>query len=507
MGAYSEAALPLSGTHIPMTISVSVTPVVSLPAEAAVGAEPGGVAAGVHASAAATSAASGTTRLRRLGIETPSRELRLPRSSDLVLRRPRPVSWAPGLMFDFSPSPEQQRVVELVRALMDELVYPNESMAQSHRGLPRDLLRQLQARVKAERLWAAHLPREAGGMGMGNVTLGLINEQLGRSPVAPRVFGTSAPDTGNTEILWLAGTPEQKRRYLEPLVADEVRSCIAMTEPEVSGSDPTLIRTTAVQEGDSWIINGHKWFITNALGASFAIVMAITNPEAPPHQRASMFIVETDTPGYEFVREVPVMGEHSEGGHCELRFTNCRVPAENMLGEHGGGFALAQARLGPGRITHCMRWIGGAQRAFELMLARAAERETRGRKLADFQTIQNWIADSAAELHGFRLMTLHAAWLMDSGADARTEISMIKFLGARVLHDVLDRAIQVHGALGFSQDSPLESWYREARAARIYDGPDEVHRMVVARQILRTFRPRLTAVSSQPSSPDAHAQT
>ena len=390
-------------------------------------------------------------------------------------------------MYDFSPSPEQERVVDRVRALMDELVYPNESQAKPHRGLPRDLLKQLQARVKAEGLWAAHLPADAGGLGMGNVTLGLINEQLGRSPIAPRVFGTSAPDTGNTEILWLAGTPEQKRTYLEPLVADDVRSCIAMTEPELSGSDPTRLNTTAVRDGDAWVINGHKWFITGAHGAAFAIVFAVTDPDAPPHRRASMFIVPTDTPGYQFVREVPVMGDQSEGGHCELRFVDCRVPAEHMLGNRGDGFALAQARLGPGRITHCMRWIGVAQRAFELMMARAMERETRGQKLAEFQTVQNWIADSAAELHGFRLMTLHAAWLMDTGRDARTHISMIKFVGARVLHDVLDRAIQVHGALGFSKDSPLESWYREARAARIYDGPDEVHRMVVAKQMLRAF--------------------
>jgi alkylation response protein AidB-like acyl-CoA dehydrogenase len=390
-------------------------------------------------------------------------------------------------VYDFSPSPEQQRVVDRVRTLMDELVYPNESRAEPHRGLPTELLRSLQRRVKAEGLWAAHMPAEAGGLGMGNVTLGLINEQLGRSPVAPRVFGTSAPDTGNMEILWLAGTPEQKRTYLDPLVADEVRSCIAMTEPEVSGSDPTLIRTTAVKDGNDWIINGHKWFITGASLAAFAIVFAITDPDAPPRRRTSMFLVPTDTPGYEFVREVPVMGDESLGGHCELRFVNMRVPAANMLGQPGDGFALAQARLGPGRITHCMRWIGVAQRAFELMLARALERETRGRKLSEYETIQNWIADSAAEIHGFRLMTLHAAWLMDRGADARTEISMIKFVGARILHDVLDRAIQVHGALGFSADSPLEGWYREARAARIYDGPDEVHRMVVARQMLRQF--------------------
>ncbi len=401
-------------------------------------------------------------------------------------------------MYDFSPSPEQELVLARVRPLMDELVYPNEDQSVPHRGLPRDLLKQLQSRVKAEGLWAAHLPAAAGGLGMGNVTLGLINEQLGRSPIAPRVFGTSAPDTGNTEILWLAATPEQKRTYLEPLVADDVRSCIAMTEPEVSGSDPTQIKTTAVWDRTAWVINGHKWFITNARGAAFAIVFAITDPTAPPHRRASMFIVDTDTPGYEFVREVPVMGDQSEGGHCELRFVDCRVPAESMLGERGGGFALAQARLGPGRITHCMRWIGVAQRAFELMLARATQRETRGQKLADFQTIQNWIADSAAEIHGFRLMTLHAAWKMDHELDSRTEISMIKFVGARVLHDVLDRAIQVHGALGFSQDSPLEGWYREARAARIYDGPDEVHRMVVARQVFKEFSAR----ANQPSAVD-----
>jgi len=215
--------------------------------------------------------------------------------------------------------------------------------------------------------------------------------------------------------------------------------------------------------------------------------MAVTDPDARPHERASMFLVDTDTPGFEVVREVPVMGDQTEGGHCELRFVNCRVPAENVLGAVGQGFLLAQQRLGPGRITHCMRWVGVATRAFELMLARALERETRGQPLAELQTVQNWIADSAAELQAFRLMTLHAAWKMDRDEDARTDISLIKFFGARILHDVLDRAIQVHGALGFSRDSPLEGWYREARAARIYDGPDEVHRVVVARRMLKAF--------------------
>ena len=402
-------------------------------------------------------------------------------------------------MYDFSPSSEQERVVSRVRELMDELAYPHEHEAEPHRGVPTDLLRKLQARVKSEGLWAPHMPAEAGGLGMGNVTLGLINEVLGRSPIAPRIFGTSAPDTGNMEILWLAGTPDQKRKFLEPLMADEVRSCIAMTEPETSGSDPTSIRTSAVQDGSDWVINGHKWFITGANGAAFAIVFAITDPDVAPHRRASMFLVPTDTPGYQFIREIPVMGDQSLGGHCELRFVDCRVPADAMLGEQGAGFALAQARLGPGRITHCMRWIGVAQRALELMVARALDRESRGQKLAEFQTIQNWIADSAAELHGFRLMTLHAAWLMDQGADSRTEISMIKFVGARVLHDVLDRSIQVHGALGFSQDSPLEGWYREARAARFYDGPDEVHRMVVARRILRAYGAGRSEVRPMPS--------
>lgn len=390
-------------------------------------------------------------------------------------------------MYDFSPSPEQEAVLAKVRRLMDELVYPNEQHFIPHRGLPAEILKPLQERVKAEGIWAPHMPKEAGGLGMGFVTLGLINELLGRSPIASRIFGTAAPDTGNAEILWIAGSPEQKETYLKPLMAGEVRSCILMTEPEVSGSDPTAIQTTAVRDGDDWIINGHKWFATGAYGASFAIVFAITNPEAPVHKRASMFIVPMGAPGFELVREVPVMGELAEGGHCELRLTNVRVPSSAMLGREGEGFRLAQLRLGPGRITHAMRWLGTAQRSFDLMVDYALRRKTRGQALAEFQTIQNWIADSAAEIQAARLMTLHAAWRMDQGDEARVEISLIKFFGAKVLQDVIDRAIQVHGALGFSHDTPLAGFYREARSARIYDGPDEVHRMVVARQILKAF--------------------
>lgn len=390
-------------------------------------------------------------------------------------------------VYDFKPTPEQEAVVEKVRALMAELVYPNEGRVDAHHGLPPEILRPLQERVKQEGLWAPHMPKEAGGLGMGYVTLGLINEVLGRSPIAPRIFNCAAPDAGNMELLWVAATPEQRRRYYEPLVRGDVRSCFAMTEPEVSGSDPTTLRCRAELDGGEWVINGHKWFATGAIGAAFAIVMAVTDPDAPPYQRASMILVPTGTPGYEIVRAVPVMGDTYPGGHCELRFTNCRVPAENLLGKRGEGFKLAQVRLGPGRITHCMRWLGLATRSFELMLDWVQRRETQGKKLAEFQTIQNWIADSWAELQAARLLTLHAAWKMDQGDEARTEISLIKFWGARVLLDVLDRAIQAHGALGFSADLPLEGFYREARAARILDGPDEVHRVVVARRVLRAF--------------------
>jgi alkylation response protein AidB-like acyl-CoA dehydrogenase len=260
-----------------------------------------------------------------------------------------------------------------------------------------------------------------------------------------------------------------------------------MTEPEVAGSDPTGLQTTAVRDGDEWVINGHKWFISGAIGSAFAIVMAVTDTTAASHARASMILVPTNTAGFNIVRAVPVMGSGGVGGHCEIRFENCRVPAGNLLGELGAGFKLAQARLGPGRIQHCMRWIGAAQRSFEMMCAYALKRQSFGESLAKKQTVQNWIADSAAEINAARLMTLNAAWKLDRGDDARIEISLIKFYGARVLHDVIDRAIQVHGALGYSKDTPLEMFYRDARAARIYDGPDEVHRQVVAQRILKLF--------------------
>ncbi len=390
-------------------------------------------------------------------------------------------------MIDFSIPPELETVRQRVTAFMDEFVYPNEAQIVEDEGLPVELERDLQGRVKAAGLWAPHLPREWGGMGIGFIGQALVNEIVGRSVIAPRLFGNAAPDAGNAELLIISATAEQKEKYLRPLADGHVRSCFAMTEPEVSGSDPTGLRTTAVREGDEWVINGHKWFTSGAIGSAFAIVMAVTEPDADSHGRASMILVPTETPGFNIVRSVPVMGNGGVGGHCEVRFENCRVPVGNLLGQAGQGFKLAQARLGPGRIQHCMRWVGVAQRSFEMMCAYSLKRESFGEPIARKQTVQNWIADSAAEINAARQMTLHAAWKMDRGDDARVEISLIKFFGARVMCDVIDRAIQVHGALGYSKDTPLEMFYRDARAARIYDGPDEVHRQAVAQRILKTF--------------------
>jgi alkylation response protein AidB-like acyl-CoA dehydrogenase len=390
-------------------------------------------------------------------------------------------------MIDFSISPELEATRQRTTAFMDEFVYSNESKLVEDEGLPADLEMELQRQVKALGLWAPNLPREWGGMGIGYIGQALVNEIVGRSVIAPRLFGNAAPDAGNAELLLIAATPEQKQKYLRPLAAGEVRSCFAMTEPEVSGSDPTGLRTTAIRDGNDWVINGHKWFTSGAIGSAFAIVMAVTDTAANSHLRASMILVPTDTPGFNIVRAVPVMGSGGIGGHCEIRFEDCRVPVTNLLGESGEGFKLAQARLGPGRIQHCMRWIGAAQRSFEMMCSYSLKRQSFGEPLAKKQTVQNWIADSAAEINAARLMTLNAAWKLDCGDDARVEISLIKFFGARVLHDVIDRAIQVHGALGYSKDTPLEMFYRDARAARIYDGPDEVHRQVVAQRILKTF--------------------
>ena len=373
---------------------------------------------------------------------------------------------------------------------MEEHVYPNEPRLFVEDGSSAELLVELRARAKAAGLWAFHLPPEAGGTGAGFLEYAYLNEEIGRSAIAQLIFGCQAPDAGNGEILHMFGTPEQKERFLKPLVAGDTRSFFGMTEPEVAGSDPTLLQGRAERDGDEWVINAHKWFSSGADGAGFGIVMAVTDPDAESHRRASMILVPTDTPGYELVRRIGVMGHegHHWGTHCETRFTNVRVPVTNTLGEPGDGFRIAQKRLGPGRIHHVMRWLGQMQRAFELMCAYSLQRHAFGGPLAEKQTIQNWIAESAAEIQACRLMTLQAAHRLDEGDEARVEVSLIKFYAARVLHDVIDRAIQVHGGLGVTDDTPLSVMYRMARGARIYDGADEVHKMVVARRILRSFR-------------------
>ena len=376
-----------------------------------------------------------------------------------------------------------------VRAFMEEHVYPNEATLLAEDDAADALIRGLQQKAKDAGLWAPHLPPEAGGSGRGFLEYAYLNEEIGRTFVAQLIFGCQAPDAGNGEILHLFGTDDQKQRFLAPLVAGETRSFFGMTEPEVAGSDPTLLQGRAVRDGDEWVIDAHKWFSSGADGAGFGIVMVVTDPGAAPHERATMILVPTDTPGYELVRRVPVMGHVGRGWgtHCETRFTGVRVPVANTLGEPGDGFRIAQKRLGPGRIHHVMRWLGQMQRAFELMCSYALEREAFGEPLARKQTVQNWIADSAAEIQACRLMTLDAAHKIDQGDEARVEVSLIKFFAARVLHEVIDRALQVHGARGLTDETPLGQMYAMARGGRIYDGPDEVHRMVVARRILKSF--------------------
>jgi acyl-CoA dehydrogenase len=401
------------------------------------------------------------------------------------------------MAWDFSTEPEFQEHLDWMREFVREEVWPLETlMGELEWEQLMRAVEPLQAQVRERGLWAAHLDPELGGQGFGQVKLGLMHEILGTSPLAPFAFGNAAPDSGNSEILALAGTPEQKERYLYPLLAGDLRSAFSMTEPQTAGSDPTLLETRAVKDGDHYVIDGHKWFSSNGSIADFLIVMAVTDPGAHPYQRASMFIVDADTPGVDIVRDVATM-EHpwdswaKYGNHAEIVYRGVRVHESALLGAEGAGFLIAQQRLGPGRIHHCMRWLGVSQRAFDMLCEYSLMREAHGSKLSKKQTVRNWIADSAAEIQAARLMTLHAAWKMDrEGASAaRKEISLIKFWGASVLHNVIDRALQVHGSLGYSTDMPLEAMYRYARAARLYDGPDEVHRESVARQILRTYEP------------------
>ena len=395
---------------------------------------------------------------------------------------------------DFEISQKMQTILEMVRSFMDAEVIPLEG--EMLHGDPATLdaaVLRAQTKVHQMGLWASNHPVEFGGLGLSMVEHGLFSEALGRSPLGHLVFGVQAPDAGNVEILHEHATEEQRERYLRPLVEGKVRSCFSMTEPEMPGSNPVMMGTTAVKDGADYVINGQKWFTSSADGADFAIVMAVTDPSAPPYQRASMILVPTDTPGFNLVRNISVMGHTGSGhaSHAEVIYQSCRVPQSNLLGAEGDGFRIAQERLGPGRIHHCMRWLGIASRSFDMMCERANARviTSDGETLADRQVIQHWAAELDADIRGARLQTLHAAWMIDRFGvkTARDEISAVKFSVANTMLHAVDTAIQVHGALGVTDDTILSYWYRHERAARIYDGADEVHKTSLGRRILRRY--------------------
>ena len=395
---------------------------------------------------------------------------------------------------DFNVSQEIQDLTATVRRFLDDEVLPVErSVLERGFGAAGPEIERLRGRLREEGLLAPHMPREWGGGGLSLLELAPLSEVLGRSIIGHYVFNVQAPDAGNMELLLHHGSDEQKERWLRPLVAGDIRSCFGMTEPEFPGSNPVLLGSSARRDGEDYVIDGHKWFTSAADGAAFCIVMAVTNPEAPsPYARASQIVVPTDAPGFEIVQNLPVMGERGEGwmSHAEVRLHGVRVPAANRIGAEGTGFALAQERLGPGRIHHCMRWLGICERAFDLMCERAASRELApGRPLGSRQIVQEWIAESRAEIDAARLLVLRTAWRIDceGAAAARDDVSLIKFHTAGVLQRVLDRAIQTHGALGLTELTPLAFWWRHERGARIYDGADEVHKTSVAKRILERY--------------------
>ena len=395
---------------------------------------------------------------------------------------------------DFKISDKIQTVLDMINEFVDKELVPIEPefMNKDFSTLI-TLLEEKREMVRQMELWGPNHPTELGGMGLSMLEHGLVSEALGRSPLGHYVFGCQAPDAGNIEILHLHGTEEQKERYLKPLAAGKIRSCFSMTEVDLAGSNPVMMDTTAVKDGDDYVINGHKWYTTAADGSKFAIVMAVTNPEAPPYLRASMIIVPTDTPGFNLVRNIPVMGHEGDdyASHGEILYQNCRVPQKNLLGKEGMGFVIAQERLGPGRIHHCMRWLGICKRSFDLMCRRASERiiSPDGKTLATRQMVQQWVADSAAEIQAARLMTLYAAWRIDTVGpkEARDDVSMIKYVVANTMQRVIDRALQVHGGLGMTDDTIIAYFFRHERGARIYDGADEVHKSSLARRMLKRY--------------------
>ncbi|MGA1212190.1 MAG: acyl-CoA dehydrogenase family protein [Solirubrobacterales bacterium] len=408
---------------------------------------------------------------------------------------------------DFDPGPETEGLLERVRGFMEAHIYPRE--AELHAALDEEVgpgvpypagLEEIREIARSDGLWNLFLPDDEYGMGLTNWQYAFLCEEMGRSPIlAPMAFNCAAPDTGNMEILAEYGTEGQRERWLDPLLEGSIRSCFSMTEPETSGSDPTGLAAKAELVDGEWVINGRKWYTSGANGASVAIAMVNTEPDQGPYQRASMILVPTDAPGFEMIRPLSVMGHTAGPGHWEVGYEDCRVPEENLLGSRGAGFLIAQDRLGPGRIHHCMRAVGTAERALELMCIRAAEREAFGGPLADKQFIQDFIALSRLEIDQARLLTLKAAWMMDTVGKraARQEISMIKVVAANMVMDVLDRAMQVHGGLGMTDDTPLAMMWRFSRMLRLADGADEVHKMVIARrEVGRQLKKREQAESA-----------
>jgi len=399
---------------------------------------------------------------------------------------------------DFEISDKLKTILKMIDEFVDKELIPLEAVFTKHDTTDegaeefKRLVEEKRKMVKQMELWAPNHPKEYGGMGLDFMEHAFVSEALGRTPLGHFIFGCQAPDAGNIEILHKYGTDEQKEKYLKPMIQGDIRSCFSMTEVDMPGSNPVMLETTAVKEGDEYVINGHKWFTSSADGAEFAIVMAVTSPDADKYLTASMIIVPTDTPGFNLVRNIPIMGDvgRDYASHGEILYQNCRVPKENILGEEGHGFVIAQERLGPGRIHHCMRWIGLCNRALAMMCDRANKRviAPNGKTLATRQIIQSWVADSAVDIQAARLMTIHAGWMIDKVGtyEARNEISMIKLAIARTLHKVVDRAIQVHGGLGMTDDTILSWIYRHERGARIYDGADEVHQMMLGRRILKS---------------------
>jgi acyl-CoA dehydrogenase len=393
------------------------------------------------------------------------------------------------MAIDFTLAPEHEEIRKRVRAFIQGTVAP---AAEELRGSSReDYLKgifRLRARAKEEGLWLPHMPEEYGGMGLGHVALAMVQSEAAKTRLGPWVLNCSAPDEGNMHTLLHWADDNQKSRYLQPLLDGVQMSCFAMTEPEVAGSDPTLIRTTAVKDGDEWVVNGHKWFISNARRADFAILIARTELDVPEGSRGgnTAFLVDLPSPGWNDVREVETM--HGSTGHSEIVIENLRLADSQILGGRGNGHRLGQYRLGPARLAHCMRWVSQAETALDMMVDRALNRYSHGSLLADKQGVQWLIADSAMELYQCKLMVLHAASKIDKGEDFRTEVSMAKHFVANSLNRIIDRAIQVHGALGYSTDTPLAGMFQHARWARFADGADEIHQMRIAERTIEAYR-------------------